>query len=115
MDSDIASAINRQTARLVAEHLDELDIAHANLTPWHLAPIAATFLGDNAATNADRAWLFGLVAAGLTAGLWDGEPADADWDGLFSDLRAEIVARRDPRTSLAHVAEIPVRDGVGSR
>lgn len=117
MDAGIADTINRQAARLVAlrfDGLDELWDQPVHGGPWYLSPIADTFMGDNDATNADRAWLFGGLAA-RTPGLdFDGEPADCDWENLFANFRAEILARRDPETPSVR-GQSPARDGVGSR
>lgn len=115
MDAGIADTINRRTAQQTAKHLDLNDfLAGLTADPWHNAPMAQTLMGENPASNADRAWLVGALAA-KTPGLhFDGTPADADWENLFTHFRAEILARRDPQTSPVHANE-SVRDGVGSR
>lgn len=115
MDAGTADTINRRTAQRTAEYLDLNDFL-AGLTgdPWHDGPMAQTLMGENPASNADRAWLVGALAT-KTPGLdFDGTPADADWENLFTHFRAEILARRDPQTSPVHANE-SVRDGVGSR
>ncbi len=83
-------------------------------------------MSDDEATDADRAWLVGMLApragiyrdtstspagAGIT---WDSYPACGDWENLFGHIRAEILARRDPQPPSVHANE-SVRDGVGSQ
>jgi hypothetical protein len=115
MDAGIADTINRRDARLMALRLDTLDQeTYLNYfsgvsTPWYRSPMADTLMGENAATNSDRAWLVGLLAASTAHLAFDGTPADCDWDNLFTHLRAEILARRDPQTPPVREAEIPVR------
>ncbi len=122
MDAGIADTINRQTARVFARYLDSIDheLGFHSSNPWHRSPIADTLMDDNDATNADRAWLVGAIATKARPGRIfslpsDNYPADGDWENLFSNIRAEILTRRDPQTSPARAAEIPARDGVGSR
>lgn len=113
MDAGIADTLNRQTARQVAEHLDRLDLDWDNGTPWYRSTGSTAFTGENPdVTSADRAWYFAILATGTP---FDGEPADCDWDDLFASFRTEIMARRDPEFPSVRAAEIPVRDGVGSR
>lgn len=120
MDAGIADTINRQTAKLIASYLDAIDKTYS-FSPWHLAPIADTFMGDNDSTDTDRAWLVGTIAtqasrknlAETETIRWDSYPADGDWDNLFANLRAEVRARRDPKTPSVP-APGAVRDGVGS-
>jgi hypothetical protein len=116
-DSAIADTLNRHVAQLVAQQLDcNDDLIRDHLTgPWFHSPIADTIMSDNDATNGDRAWLIGSFAARTPGVDFDGHPADCDWDNLFSHFRAEILARRDPQSHPARAAEIPARDGVGSR
>jgi hypothetical protein len=121
MDAGIADTINRRDAHRIALRLDAVDyetylnyFSTAPIVPWFRSPMADTMLGENASTNADRAWLVGVFAAGTAHISFDGAPADGDWENLFSCLRAEILARRDPQTSPVHANE-SVRDGVGSR
>lgn len=114
MDAGIADTINRTTARLIAENMDRLDREWGNATPWYLATLSVTFLGGNDATDADRAWYFGILAASTPDLDFDGIPADYDWENLFANFRAEITARRDPQTPSVR-GQSPVRDGVGSR
>lgn len=108
MDAGIADTLNRRTARLIAENLDQLDKqwASVNGDPWPLAIIAHTFMGENASTPDDIRWYVGVVAAGTPGLDWDGEPADCDWGSLLSSLRAEILARRAPEAPHSAAAEI---------
>jgi hypothetical protein len=123
MDAGIADTLNRRTAWRITTNLDVIDWFMGILgdktpevgAPWYRAPIADTLMGTNAATSGDRAWLVGIFAARTPNLGWDGHPADCDWDNLFSHFRAEILARRDPQSHPARAAEIPARDGVGSR
>lgn len=117
MDSGIVDTINRHVVRLITEHLDRVDI---DLCPredgaWYQVSLADTLMGTNDATDADRAWLVGILAYDTPGLDFDGDPADCDWDNLLSHFRTEILARRDPKTPTVHAAETPVRDGVGSR
>lgn len=114
MDPGIADTLNRQTARLIAGHLDSID-KHLGFTetPWYVSPIAASLMGETAATDGDRAWLIGALYP-RTQGRFpsDGYPADGDWEMLFGNIRAEILARREARgtdSSPARAAEVPVR------
>jgi hypothetical protein len=99
MDAGIADTINRRDAWRVALHLDDLDGR-----PWHLGIEADAFLSP-ACGSGEKAWLFGALAANVPGLHFDGDPADCDWDGLFSHFRAEILARRDPKTPPARAAE----------
>ena len=117
MDTGTADTINRQDARKVASHLDLTDWFSGRVQtgkPWFLGLEAQVFLSKTASTG-EQAWLFGFLAARVSDLHFDGAPADCDWDALLSYMRAEILARRDPKSPLVHAAEIPVRDGVGSR
>jgi hypothetical protein len=114
MDAGIADAINRRDAVLIAAHFDALDLPHYGGDPaqrWSDSPMAATLMGN----SSDRAWLVGYMAEKIPGLHFDGAPADADWESLFSHLRAEILARRDPQAPFVRTAETPARDGVGSR
>jgi len=126
MDAGIADTINRRDVQLIVAQLDSIDAGLRDGTPgaawyrsdwgpWHLAPIASTLLCEGPATAADRAWLVGTLAARTPGVNFDGNPAECDWENLFAHFRAEILSRRDPQTPSVHVAETPVRDGVGSR
>lgn len=115
MDAGIADMLNRQAARMVARNMDRLDTAWGNTVPWYRAGLSETFLASNDATDSDRAWYFGVLAARTPGIDYDGTPADCDWENLFSHFRAEIEARRDPQSHSARAAEIPARDGVGSQ
>ena len=117
MDSGIADTINRLVVQKIAEHLDrvDVDLCASEIGPWYRVSVADTLMGTNDATNADRAWLVGVLAHGTPDVDFDGHPADCDWDNLFTHFRAEILARRDPETPSVRAARIPVRDGVGSR
>ena len=116
MDAGIADTINRHAVRLMVAQLDRVDIdLCANEDgPWYRVSLADTLMGTNDATNADRAWLVGVIAHGTPDLDFDGHPADCDWENLFSHFRAEILARRDPQAPPVHAA-IAVRDGVGSQ
>lgn len=111
-DAAIADTINRTTARNLATYLDEVDnelrgemILPGDLSPWHLSPIAATLMGENPdTTDADRAWLVGQII--YRAMPFDG-PADQDWENLFNHLRAEIEARRDPKSPSVRATRTP--------
>jgi hypothetical protein len=111
MDAAIADTINRLDAQKVASHLDLLDWFKGG-PPWHLGIEAQAFL-SNTCGSGEKAWLFGALAAGVPNLHFDGDPADCDWDGLFTHFRAEVLARRD-EAPLVHANE-SVRDGVGSR
>lgn len=119
MDAAIADTINRRDAQVIAAHLDTLDLDWSNAGPWHDAPFADMLLGTQLSGNAERAWIFGFLAAGTRnvarEVAFDGAPADCDWENLFSHIRAEILARRDPKSHPVRAAEIPVLDGVGSQ
>lgn len=114
MDAGIADTMNRQLARVIARHLDSVDRDLGFDTegnPWHEAPISATFLDDTPEFASDRSWLVGMIATRAqfttsTSDLsFDAYPADGDWENLFSCIRAEILARRDPKTPPAPGAE----------
>lgn len=109
MDAGIADTLNRQVAQLVTQRLDVNDELMADhLTgPWYRSPIADTLMGDNDATSTDRAWLIGAFAARTPGVTFDGDPADCDWENLFSNFRAEILARRDPQAHPVRAAESP--------
>lgn len=117
MDAGIADTLNRHVVQLMVAQLDlfDIDLCATEEGPWYRVSIADTLMGTNDATNADRAWLVGIIAH-ATPGLdFDGHPADCDWDNLFSHFRAEILSRRDPQSPPVRAAETPARDGVGSR
>jgi len=107
MDAGIADTINRLAVQAMVAHLDKVDIdLCANETgPWYAVSIADTLMGTNDATDADRAWLVGLIAHGTPGLDFDGCPADWDWENFYSHMRAEILARRDPQTPPAVPAE----------
>jgi hypothetical protein len=111
MDAGIADAINREDARLIALAFDATDQPHAPYLysyvpqPWYNGPMAATIMGENAATDGDRAWMLGSLASGIPGVRFDGAPADCDWENFYTHLRAEITARRDPENPPAKVAE----------
>jgi hypothetical protein len=118
-DPGIADTLNRQTARLLVRRLDSIDqfLGFRN-NPWFRCPIAATLMGENDASDADRGWLIGslLPDTGNTL-THDSYPADGDWENLLSHIRDEITSRRerDPQAPLVRAAETPARDGVGSQ
>ena len=110
MDAGIADALNRLTAILFARRFDEVAYEMQFADPWYHGPMAASLMGENGATDADRAWLVGAVLSNRTSkpGIdYSSYPADSDWDSLFSNIRAEIEARRarDPQTPPAKAAE----------
>jgi hypothetical protein len=109
MDAGIADTINRRDVQRIVRRLDENDeaLGYTPIAPWWNAPIADTLLGDSPASNADRAWFVGTLAARTPGVAFDGAPADCDWDNLFSHFRAEILARRtpDPKTPPVQAAE----------
>jgi hypothetical protein len=122
MDAGIADTLNRHVAQLIAKQLDKVDEQmRANGTRmtssegWHHGHMADTLMGDNDATDGDRAWLVGMFAARTPGVDFDGHPADCDWENLFSHFRAEILARRDPQTPCAGAASPVVAHGVGSQ
>lgn len=122
MNFGIMDVINRRVAQAVAQHMDLIDeqapmeeIVAMTGKGWYDSPMSDTFMGTNDATDADRAWLFGMFAARTPDVDIDTIPADFDWENLFSAFRAEILARRDPSTCLACAAEVPALDGVGSQ
>lgn len=113
MDIGIADTINRHAALLIAEYLDRLDetmiresrLAPGTPRPWYRSSLAAAFMGENDARDADRAWLFGSLAARTPGVTFDSLPALCDWDGLFASFRAEILARRAPENPHNAAAE----------
>lgn len=124
MDAGTADTINRHVAELITTHLDYMDrevralpelaeLPFAN-KGWQHSGIALTLMGENDANDGERAWLIGLLAARTPDVAFDGHPADCDWDNLFSHFRAEILARRDPKTPHAVAAQSAVACGVGS-
>lgn len=106
MDAGIADTLNHRTARLVAEHMDKLDVLwFSTMNPWYEAVMSQAFLGENDATDADRAWYFGILSTVILGEAV--EPADGDWENLFANFRAEILARRDPQTPPVRAAQTP--------
>lgn len=107
MDAAVADTINRMDAGRIARHLDLIDW-FCQATPgtdWFWSNMAETFMSENATTNSDRAWLLGALAVHTPDVAFDGAPADADWDNIFSHLRSEILARRDPEIPHAGTAQ----------
>jgi len=96
VDAGIADTLNRQIATHTAQKLDRIDrvLGYEIHAPWYLAPIAATFMGENDTDNADRAWLVGSLVASQDQIAFDSYPADGDWELLFAAIRAEITGRR---------------------
>lgn len=125
MYSGIADTINRHVARLITAHLDFIDRevrAMPELTElpypkggWQFSAMADTLMGENDTSDGERAWFIGMLAARTPDVEFDGHPADADWENLFSHFRAEILARRDPETPCAVSASPGAACGVGSR
>ena len=114
MDAGTADTLNRRDAALMVARADAIDLflsdKLSDFTPWHLSRVADMLLNDADALRPDKAWTVGHMAAGIPGLHFDGEPADGDWDNLFSHIRAEIEARRNPRdsdSSLACAAETP--------
>jgi hypothetical protein len=111
MDAGIVDTINRRDAQLIAQRLDRIDTDlgvqfPGEGKPWYRASMAATIMGENAATTSDRAGLVAMLAANTYGPIhFDGHPADEDWENFYAHLRAEILARRDPKTPLAETAE----------
>lgn len=116
MDAGIVDTINRRDAHLIAERLDRIDIGLDSRwpevgKPWYLGAMAATIMGENDATDGDRAWLVAQLAACTHGGIhFDGHPADEDWENFYTHFRAAILARRDPESPHAGMAE--TRPGV---
>jgi hypothetical protein len=113
MDAAIADTINRRDAWLLALHLDDTGTTFDGGKHWHLGIEASAFLSTTCSSG-EKAWLFSALAANVPGLHFDGDPADCDWENLFSHFRAEILARRAPGTHCARVTE-HVRSGVGSR
>jgi hypothetical protein len=106
MDAGIADTLNRHAARLIAEHLDGVDTRLPLVRlPWYMRRAVDVFFSPHASDNGYRAWLIGRDAARTPGIDFDGTPADCDWENLFSHFRAEILARRDPQTPPAGMAE----------
>jgi hypothetical protein len=116
MDAGIADTINRHVVQLITQHLDSnRQLAGALVAPGRKAASRTTLMGERLPPRrCRRAWFVGFLAA-RTPDLDFDFPADCDWENLFSHFRAEILARRDPKTPPVHAAQTPVRDGVGSR
>lgn len=104
MDAGIADTINRADAHKVAKHLDLADWLSGHTNPWHTRVEADVFFSPTCPSG-EKAWFFGALAAGVPDLHFDGDPADCDWDNLFSHMRAEVLARRDPETPHARAAE----------
>lgn len=111
MDAGIADTLNRRAVQLMARHLDrfDVDLCAREDGPWFRVSLADTLLETDDATNADRAWLVGAIAA-QTPGLDFDGPADCDWENLLLHFRAEILARRDPQSP--HARSVATRPGV---
>lgn len=112
MDAAIADTINRRDVKLMTARLDAVDLLGLGEIHWHWQPFADTMLSEDPAKRPDQAWIVGAAANGIPCVHFDGAPADCDWENLFSHFRAEILARRDPDSSPAHVAETPARSMV---
>jgi len=110
MDAGIVDTINREDARKIAARFDQIDehILDGMLlpVPWYFTSMAKTLTSENSTSNSDRAWLVGQITTNIPGLRFDGEPADGDWENLFSNIRAEILARRarDPQTPPAKAA-----------
>jgi hypothetical protein len=107
MDAAVADTINRMDAARIAKQLDLLDWFAGPGVRWATSIIANTLMGDLPTSNADRAWLVGVLAARTPDVVFDGAPADCDWENFFSHLRTEIESRRNPQTSSVCAAEPP--------
>jgi hypothetical protein len=107
MDAGIADTLNRRVVQLIVKQLDTIDLSMpVPEIRWPGSAMADTLMGTGPDTNGDRAWLVGFLAARTPDIDYDGNPADCDWDNLFSHFRAEILARRAPETPNAETAEI---------
>lgn len=117
MDAGIADTLNRKVAQSICAMLDKTDLGMPiPEIRWHTSAMADVMIGAPGDTSdGDRAWLVGMLAARTPDVDFDGHPADCDWENLFSHFRAEIQARRDPQSHPVREAQIPARDGVGSR
>lgn len=107
MDTAVADTINRLDAARIAKHLDLLDWFAGPGIQWATSIIGRTLASEDPATNSDRAWLVGALAAHTPDVAFDGAPADCDWENFFGHLRTEIEARRNPQTSSVCAAEPP--------
>ena len=95
MDAGTADAINRRDVQLITARLDNSDrMFKAN--PWYEGPIGDAILADDPKDQGDRDFLIAVLAERTLGVHFDGQPADCDWDNLYSHFRAEILARRDP-------------------
>lgn len=109
MDAAVVETINRLDAARIAKHLDLTDWLNGIVgsgAPWFRRIEADAFFSATVGSG-ELAWLLGALAAGVPGLHFDGEPADADWDGLFSHFRAEIQDRRD-RKSHTETGCVPV-------
>jgi hypothetical protein len=106
MDAAIADTINRQDAQKVAAFLDRFGVEFDGPNSWYYG-VEASALMSTHLTSGEMAWLFARLAAGVPDLHFDGNPADADWDNMFTHFRAEIQARRDraPKTPPAPAAK----------
>ncbi len=105
MDAGIADTVNRHDARLIAERLDRVDADRRGFDDfvWYRSPVADCLMGD----SSSRAWVVSPLAVRTPGVTFDGAPADGDWENLFSNIRAEILARRDPEHDPVCAAESP--------
>lgn len=104
MDAGIADTINRRDVKLIAERLDQVDAERLDQVDadgrgfkdfrWYNSAVGDCLMGE----SSSRAWVVTPLARHTPGVTFDGEPADGDWDNLFSYFRAEILARRDPET-----------------
>jgi len=113
MDAAVVDTINRRDAYRIANHLDLLDWFNGILgdktpevgPPWFRRKASDALMSDDETQRTDRVWLVSVLAARTPDVAFDGAPADCDWDNLFSHLRSEILARRDPESPHAGTAE----------
>jgi len=104
-----ADAINRRDVTFMVAKLDALHHRALKITPaakpWWNDNMADVIMREDDAIRPDQAWIIGHLAAGIPGIAFDGCPADCDWDNFFQHFRAAILARRDPKTPHAKVAE----------
>jgi hypothetical protein len=102
MDAGIVDTINHLNVRLTTDLLDKVD--HDLRTQagdeWFNSTMARTLMEENGTSRSDRIWLAAQLMRNVPGATFDGEPADGDWDNLFSHFRTHIQTRRE--ASLIH-------------
>lgn len=97
MNASIADLLNRRFAAVFAEHLDTIDVEvraslpNNKLISWHQPPMLSEALLKE---DENAKWLIVAITEGSPDLDVDRVPADADWENLFTHLRAEIESRR---------------------